>query len=118
MVDNKNSASAEPQEPVPYVEQNVAIKIEHDIKASLAVANGFNQALELSFAELCDSYQKIWDVHTDMLTTEEIALLAEQQSDCWHCLSQVQRSIERLRVRLTTGLLPEPEASHRSVHDS
>lgn len=104
MTNNTSQTRVHSHESAASNELHSAIRFEHDIKASLAIANGFNQALELSFADLCDTYQKIWDVHTDLLTAEQAECLAEQQSDCWHCLSQVQRSIERLSSRLAAGL--------------
>lgn len=77
-------------------------KLNHDLRASLAITNGFNQALDSSFSELCISFGQLLDSQTSSTITDvELVNKVEQlEADCRFCLSRMSRSLEKLNARL------------------
>lgn len=79
-------------------------RVQHDIRASLAISHGFNQALESSFAELCDVVQHVLGAHGE--TSSDDLLLArvkQLEADCTFCLSRLGRSLEQLDRRIDSA---------------
>lgn len=77
------------------------VRLEHDIHASLAIINGFNQALEASVSELCGKYQAVLGSHAPDLGAEQIQHLTDSEADCVHCLSRLKSSVDRLSAQLS-----------------
>ena len=59
MANSINVGKAEERDAIGENEQLQRGKLNHDIRASLAISKGFNQALETSFSDLVAGYQLI-----------------------------------------------------------
>lgn len=92
----------ESQEHTKYSGQSKLAKSNHDIRASLAITNGFNQALESSFSDLCSAVEQLVR-DREIRTDEDEALIhhvAKLEADCWFCLSRINRSLTQLGTRI------------------
>lgn len=72
----------------------------HDIRASLAIINGYSSALASSFVELRDLYNETLE-NTDGFADEAIsARLMTLEADCRFCLSRMCGSVAKLKEHL------------------
>lgn len=87
-------------------EQLKLAKSSHDIRASLAITNGFNQALESTFSELCETYEQLLLTRGTRSTTDVdlIKQLDRLEADCHFCMSRIKRSLEQLGSRIDYDL--------------
>lgn len=74
----------------------------HDLRASLAIVNGFSAALGASFQDLSDQYSEIIELESDKISTESTDRLMMLDADCRFCLSRLRTSIDQLKHRLAT----------------
>ncbi|MGQ7847799.1 hypothetical protein ACUNV4_25115 [Granulosicoccus sp. 3-233] len=72
----------------------------HDLRASLAIVNGFSAALGASFQDLTDQYQEILESNDVALIAESADRLMMLDADCRFCLSRLHTSIDKLKERL------------------
>lgn len=89
----------------------------HDVRASLAITAGFNQALELSFSQLCETYEQLVQSSAAQSTAgAELELQVEKlQADCHFCLSRMRRSLEQLGHQLERDI---PTGDHSQCPES
>lgn len=78
---------------------NDRMRSSHDIKASLAIANGFSQALELALDDLQDSYLSIVN-SVDNVPASKLQLLKQHDNDCRFCLGRLSSSLQQLKTRI------------------
>ena len=74
----------------------------HDLRASLAIVNGFSAALGASFQDLSDQYREILESDDDAFIAESADRLMMLDADCRFCLSRLHTSIDKLKHRLET----------------
>ena len=72
----------------------------HDLRASLAIVNGFSTALGSSFKDLSEQYQRILESDDDTGMAESADRLMMLDADCRFCLSRLHTAIETLKSRL------------------
>lgn len=82
----------------------------HDLRASLAIVNGFSQALRNSFDDLQAQMLKVVDKESPDLSADAIEKLVLLESDCRFCLSRLQCAMQRLRTTLQQGQLLDDDA--------
>ena len=71
-------------------------RLNHDMRASLAITNGFNQALETSLLDLVAEYQMLLDSKTSTPHEADLENVKKLEADCHFCLSRITRSIVKL----------------------
>ena len=99
MANSINVGKAEERDAIGENEQLQRGKLNHDIRASLAISKGFNQALETSFSDLVAGYQLILDAQEAMADANDLQLLQKLEEDCRFCLSRASRSLTQLSER-------------------
>jgi len=72
----------------------------HDLRASLAIVNGFSTALGTSFKDLSEQYRMILEADDDTRVAEAADRLLMLDADCRFCLSRLHIAIEKLKSRL------------------
>lgn len=72
----------------------------HDLRATLAIVNGFAQALDGSFVQLKQKYDDLLSQNTSTDTVDDMAELRTLEADCRFCLSRLLGSVDQLRERL------------------
>lgn len=72
----------------------------HDLRASLAIVNGYSAALDASFEDLCNQYREILESDGDAGLSESADRLMALDADCRFCLSRLHTSIDQLKLRL------------------
>ncbi len=75
----------------------------HDIRASLAIINGYSHALKSSFDELKDQYGDVLEQKGGVSDTASCDHLMSLEADCRFCLSRLCSSVEQLKQRLEVG---------------
>ena len=75
----------------------------HDIRASLAIINGYSHALKSSFDELKDQYSDVLEKKDGKSETTNSDRLMSLEADCRFCLSRLCSSVDQLRERLEIG---------------
>ena len=75
----------------------------HDIRASLAIINGYSHALKSSFDELKDQYGDVLEQKDGVSDTVSSDRLMSLEADCRFCLSRLCSSVEQLKERLDVG---------------
>jgi|GEM_PF-2106386 len=76
----------------------------HDVRASLAITRGFNQALETSFSELFIIYEQLL-ASTRPQSAHETVLIRKIEAlegECRFCLSRVNQCMEKLSADIET----------------
>lgn len=68
----------------------------HDIRASIAILNGFGDALGSSFQELSKALDDVIDCTACDPGMEAVGQIKTLQADCRFCLSRLQTATERL----------------------
>lgn len=76
------------------------IKSLHDVKASLAILNGYGESLSTSFTELCDHMDSIVIRTTLKDDMDAIGQLKTLEADCRFCLSRIRASTDQLKEHL------------------
>lgn len=72
----------------------------HDLRASLAIVNGYSAALGSSFEDLQGAYGEIIAMEESVVRPESVERLMMLEADCRFCLSSLRSSVERLKLRL------------------
>lgn len=89
------------------VNPNVAdagkLRSDHDIRASLAIINGYGQALNSSFQELKEQYNDLLEQNDGVSDTARGDRLMALEADCRFCLSRLCSSVAQLKESLTAG---------------
>ncbi len=75
----------------------------HDIRASLAIINGYSHALKASFEELKDQYSDVSEQKDGETDTAGSDRLMSLEADCRFCLSRLCSSVDQLKGRLEAG---------------
>lgn len=75
----------------------------HDIRASLAIINGYSNALKASFQDLKDQYSDVLDQKDGDIDSTGSDRLMSLEADCRFCLSRLCSSVDQLRGRLEIG---------------
>ncbi len=83
-------------------EDGLAAKPLHDVKASLAILNGYGDALDSSFSELCSQMDAIVSDTTLLKDQHTLGQLKTLEADCRFCLSRIRSSAGQLKERLET----------------
>jgi hypothetical protein len=73
---------------------------EHDILASLAITNGFSNALDTSLNELLESFNTILGSIDLEVTDVTLEQFKRQELDCKYCLNRLVQSVEKLKGRV------------------
>jgi hypothetical protein len=81
----------------------------HDLRASLAIINGYSKALESSFQELTDHCQDLLGAVAVELNPDTLAQVQTLKADCRFCLSRLNSSVEQLKDRLAADDLTGAE---------
>ncbi|MDB3935881.1 hypothetical protein N9383_04090 [Granulosicoccus sp.] len=79
-----------------HSQQTQLRRLNHDMRASLAITNGFNQALEASLLDLVAEYQILLDSKTSTPHEPDLENVKKLEGDCRFCLSRMTRSIVKL----------------------
>lgn len=79
---------------------NSRVRSIHDIKASLAISNGFSQALETALSDLHESYVDIVHSTEATVSPELLQQLRKHENDCKFCLSRLSSSLSQLKTRI------------------
>lgn len=79
------------------------VRYYHDIRASLAIINGYSHALKSSFDELKDQYSDVLEHKDGKSDTVNSDRLMSLEADCRFCLSRLCSSVDQLRERLEIG---------------
>lgn len=77
------------------------VRSDHDIRASMAIANGFGSALDASFSELLESYNSLVASLPDGVSEPQLEKLKQTEQDCKYCLARLIHSIDLLKSRLS-----------------
>lgn len=78
--------------------EQIRAKAYHDVRASLAIINGYSLALDSTFHELIGKYNTaLGDSAANTQATADLKML---EADCRFCLSRLCRSVEQLKERL------------------
>lgn len=72
----------------------------HDIRASLAIINGYSAALDSSFSEFKALYDETFENKDGSCDETSSARLMTLEADCRFCLSRMYSSVEKLKERL------------------
>ena len=75
----------------------------HDIRASLAIINGYSHALKESFQELKEQYSDVLDQKDGETDSTGSDRLMSMEADCRFCLSRLCSSVDQLKGRLEVG---------------
>ena len=75
----------------------------HDIRASLAIINGYSHALKSSFDELKDQYSDVLEKKDGRSDPANSDRLMSLEADCRFCLSRLCSSVDQLKERLEIG---------------
>ena len=75
----------------------------HDIRASLAIINGYSHALKASFQELKEQYSDVLEQKDGDSDTTGSDRLMSLEADCRFCLSRLCSSVDQLKGRLEVG---------------
>ena len=75
----------------------------HDIRASLAIINGYSHALKASFQELKEQYSDVLERKDGDSDTTGSDRLMSLEADCRFCLSRLCSSVDQLKGRLEVG---------------
>lgn len=76
------------------------VKSYHDIRASLAIINGYSHALKSSFDELKEQYGDVLEHKEGASDTSSSDRLMSLEADCRFCLSRLCSSVDQLKERL------------------
>lgn len=99
---DKRAAGDESNSPVGGRSVGVQSMSSHDLRASLAIVNGFSAALGASFQDLSEQYKEILESDDDAFIAESADRLMMLDADCRFCLSRLHTSIDKLKHRLET----------------
>ena len=75
----------------------------HDIRASLAIINGYSLALKASFDELKEQYSDVLDQKEGDSDTAGSDRLMSLEADCRFCVSRLCSAVDQLKGRLQIG---------------
>ena len=90
-------------------------RMNHDMRASLAITNGFTEALGTSLSDLVAEYKFLLDSQISKTTNADVENVNKLEGDCRFCLSRITRSLVKLgedidSVTSLSRLLTIPEA--------
>ena len=71
-------------------------RLNHDMRASLAITNGFNEALGTSLSDLVAEYKILLDSQISKTTKADVENVSKLEGDCRFCLSRITRSLVKL----------------------
>ena len=71
-------------------------RLNHDMRASLAITNGFNEALGTSLSDLVAEYKILLDSQISKTTKADVENVIKLEGDCRFCLSRITRSLVKL----------------------
>lgn len=83
-----------------YRQECLQSVLSHDLRASLAIVNGFSTALGASFQDLSEQYSLILEAEEDVEDSGAADRLMMLEADCRFCLSRLRTSIDQLKHRL------------------
>lgn len=88
-----------------HVEQSDASTVRnyHDIRASLAIINGYSNALQSTFQDLRDHYGEALEPTDETSATTSSDRLMSLEADCRFCLSRLCSSVDQLKQSLVFG---------------
>lgn len=87
----------------------------HDVRAALAIASGFSDALRESFDQLQSCTEPLLEDERILPApvADEVAMM---EADCRFCLSRLQASVQRLKQKLQQAQLLDVSASNADRH--
>lgn len=74
--------------------------LSHNLRASLAIVNGYSAALSASFEDLSAQYGGILSGGDEITDSQAVDRLMTLDADCRFCLSRLKTSIDQLKQRL------------------
>ncbi|NND92664.1 MAG: hypothetical protein HKN42_17555 [Granulosicoccus sp.] len=93
-----------PADPDLWVEEHLTgERTYHDLHASLAIINGYSQALGATFREFTEEYNVLVDSSSNDIGAEAAFRIMTMEADCRFCLSRLCQSIEKLKISLQSG---------------
>ena len=71
-------------------------RLNHDMRASLAITNGFSQALGTSLSDLFAEFHILLDSQASKTSEADLENINRLEGDCRFCLSRITRSLVKL----------------------
>ena len=79
-----------------HSQQTQLRRLNHDMRASLAITNGFSQALGTSLSDLVAEFQILLDSRASITSEADLENINKLEGDCRFCLSRITRSLVKL----------------------